>query len=218
MHLWAAHLAGADLHLERWLRSLPPAERRRAEGIPLPGQRARWVAARGLLRHLLGGYLAMEPEAVRLEYGEHGKPAVAAPPPGAGLHFNLSHAGELALFAFTRDREVGIDVERVREVPRAERIVARILPPAEADRWRALPAGERLPAFFAAWTRLEALAKLRGDGVWRTLADDPGGAAHGASLLTLAPLPGYAAALAVRGEGAVVKSFQLPAASRQHGR
>jgi 4'-phosphopantetheinyl transferase len=178
-------------------------ERARALVVPVVREQARFVAVRGLLRLILGRYLPAGADGLRFSYGEHGKPALAGES-GGGIHFNVSHAGEVALVAVTAGREVGVDVEELREVRRAERIAVRIFPAEALERWRALPPGLREEVFLRQWTRLEALAKLRGDGVWRTIIQrahlEPGEACP----VDLAPFAGYVGAVAVAGESRVV--------------
>jgi hypothetical protein len=47
------------------------------------------------------------------EEGRFGKPMLAGAFEGA-LRFNVSHSGELALYAVSGEREVGVDVEEIR--------------------------------------------------------------------------------------------------------
>jgi 4'-phosphopantetheinyl transferase len=65
---------------------------------------------------VLGGYLEYDPEKLRFELERHGKPALTD---AAGvtheLRFNLSHSDRFMLVAVTAGREVGVDVELVRE-------------------------------------------------------------------------------------------------------
>ena len=127
-------------------------------------------AARWALRGVLSRYLDEDPAAIELRLGERGKPMLADPDPP--LHFNLSHSGGLVLIAVCRDREVGVDVQRMRKRRGRER-------PAE---------------FFAEWTRREAIAKCHGVGLWAPLPDAP------VAVRELVVELGYAAALAVAGE------------------
>ena len=189
-----------------WVASLAGVEEPRAGG-PAAGARGRSEAVRGLLRALLGRYLGAEPEELSFVYGPHGKPALAGE--GRAVRFNVSHAGEVALLAFAAKREVGVDVERVREVPRAERMVGRFFPPAAARAWLALPAGERCEAFVREWTRLESVAKLTGEGVWRTVLGRAGeGAAAAGCSFDLRPHPGYVGTLAVEGEAVRLRTLR----------
>ena len=204
VHLWAATLPLPPVELAECERLLAGDERERAAS-PLPEARERYVAVRGLLRRLLGLYLGRPAEALCFAYGAHGKPSLAGEGPG-GVRFNVSHAGEVALLAFAAGREVGVDVERVRDVPRAERIATRILEPAAAEAWRALPPAERREAFLREWTRVEAMSKLTGRGVWRTLVH---GESRGPSCsFEVRPAPGYVGTLVVEGDGARLRPWR----------
>jgi 4'-phosphopantetheinyl transferase len=151
----------------------------RAERFRLERDRRRFVVARATLRRLLGERLSRDPQGLRFVYGPHGKPALEA----AELRFNLSHSGELALYAFSAGRDVGIDVEAVRAVPEAERIAREWFPEADYRRF----------GFLGCWTRKEALAKALGRGIADGPVDASGWSVHGFS-----PAPGYVAALARR--------------------
>jgi 4'-phosphopantetheinyl transferase len=62
---------------------------------------------------LLGHYLGEPPDALGFGYRDKGKPYLATPP-GAPLRFDVSHSGDLALLAFARDRELGVELEQRR--------------------------------------------------------------------------------------------------------
>ena len=100
---------------------LSEEERERANGLLSGTHQRRFVVARGMLRQLLGRYLDQDPGAVAFSRGAHGKPFLQE----GGLHFNVSHTHELALYAIARDREVGVDVEWMRPQVAHEQIAAR---------------------------------------------------------------------------------------------
>ncbi|MEO5960693.1 MAG: 4'-phosphopantetheinyl transferase superfamily protein, partial [Opitutaceae bacterium] len=81
------------------------------------------------------------------------------------LYFNVTHSEGLALFAVTPAGEVGVDLERVREIPEWEQIAASCFSPAERERLRSVAAAERTREFFVRWTRHEAVMKARGTGL-----------------------------------------------------
>ncbi len=118
---------------------------------PLSG--ARWLAARHLVRTLVGEALGVDPAAVEFTPGPHGKPAVP------GIEFNLSHAGPIAVVALAA-APVGVDVE----VPR------RIANPAGVARRLGVPPDTPPDALLRAWTRTEALVKATGEGASGGLA------------------------------------------------
>ena len=129
--------------------------------------RREFVAARGLLRRLLGAALEIHPARVMLEVGENRKPRLGAP---ESLHFNLSHSAGLILIALSRMGDVGVDVEWVDErlATSAEllEIARAALQPAEvAEIEQAESVRAKLLAFYAAWTRKEAVTKADGRGI-----------------------------------------------------
>lgn len=175
LHVWRARLDSSG-----WRRAvdLPVTERERAMGMRSGDVRRRWVAARWALRAVLSAYLERDPVAIELRLGEHGKPQLAEP--GAALRFNLSHSGELALIAVSLDRDVGVDVQRMRG------------------------GRERSADFYAAWTRREAIAKCHGVSLWAPLPDAP------VAVAELGADAGYAAAVAVAGESVpAMQRFEL---------
>ena len=209
--VWAASL---DDLPENSLRVLLSAdERERGERFHFERDRRRFVAARGLLRLLLGRYLDVDPAGLRFGYGPRGKPSLAG---CEELRFNLSHSGGLTLLAVTRDCEVGVDIEQERPVPESEDIARHYFSAREGAELRSLGADEREAAFFRCWTRKEAFIKATGDGLSRpldtfdvTLASGKPArllrvlgepeAARRFWLEDLRPAPGFAGALAVEG-------------------
>jgi 4'-phosphopantetheinyl transferase len=142
------------------------------------------------LREVLAAVLGMAAGEVELVTGRNGKPELAT----GTLRFNLSHSGDLALVAVTRDREVGVDVERVDLRRDVARLARRALDPAAAEAVLALPAAERSRAFHRAWARREAVAKCAGTGLSVPVPDTP------RQVHDLEVAEGYAGAVAVAGD------------------
>lgn len=207
-------------------RSLSADERDRAERFHLPRHRRAFVAARGLLRAILGRYLRTAPSGLQFSSGPHGKPALVAAPGSGWLRFNLSHAGDLALYAVARDREVGVDLEDLRRNVPALRIAEQFFSAREAAALQALPPEGVAAAFLSCWTRKEAYLKALGAGLTLPLdqvevsvdpADPaplllapPGPDRVTWSLRTVYPGPGYVAALAVPGQLGQLSLWQWP--------
>src|SRR5262249_26367386 len=149
--------------LTRLREILADDERRRADRFHFEKDCRHFTAARGAMRILLAGYLAHRPEEVRFAYSNYGKPRLAAE---SKLCFNLTHSQGLALLAVTRGREIGVDVERLREMERdGEPLAERFFSPREAAVLRSLPTRLRREAFFHCWTRKEAYIKAHGMGL-----------------------------------------------------
>jgi len=114
IHVWRAGLDLDPGDRERLLQTLSADECARSEKYRLKRDGDRFVAARGILRELLGGYLGVGPADLRFRYGPFGKPFLITTPETDDLLFNLAHAEGLAIYAVSRARNVGVDLERVR--------------------------------------------------------------------------------------------------------
>src|SRR5262249_20133919 len=141
---------------------LAPDEKERAARFHFEHLRSAFIAARGVLRCLLGGYLNRHPGRVQFRYGARGKPALE---PDAGIEFNLAHSGGLAVLAFASGCPIGVDLEQIRPIPELREIAARFFCAEEAAEIASLPSGERQRSFFRCWTRKEAYIKATGDGL-----------------------------------------------------
>jgi 4'-phosphopantetheinyl transferase len=162
-------------------------------------------AATRPLHQVLARYLDIDPEAIELEVGPHGKPKLRGE---ARLRFNLSHSADLAVVAVALDREVGIDVERIDPRRDALALARRALPPEDADAIAAAAPEERQQVFHAAWAQHEAVAKCLGTG----LSVPPAELAQRRGQLSVVALdlgPGFAVALAVEGDVPTVRHFEL---------
>ncbi len=195
VHIWKACLDDRLPEEHRTL--LSPDERVRAERYRFAIDRRRFVAGRAILRMLLGRYLCREPADLGFVEGAHGKPRLVDDGrPSEELQFNVSHADELALYAVGRGGAVGIDVERVREIPDWEGIADTFFEPQERARLHRLTADRRRLAFLQAWTRREALLKASGDGLSGETEGRASARDDAFSVGSLVPAPGYLAALA----------------------
>ncbi|GAC1590916.1 MAG: hypothetical protein NVS3B21_08910 [Acidimicrobiales bacterium] len=121
----------------------------------------RWLAARTVLRSVLGTALDTEPVDLVIEIAPSGKPHLAH----WDTQFSLSHSGDLVAVAVCRDRPVGIDIEAPRILRRPERLARRILNSGEYDRWSGQLDPCRTQSLLQQWTRMEAVLKATGEGV-----------------------------------------------------
>jgi len=227
VHVWRASLNEPPPQIDSFLHTLGADERTRAERFHFQRDREHFIIAHGILRAILGLYLNRAPESLSFCYSSHGKPAVASESGGNVLRFNMSHSHGVALYAITRGREVGIDVEFIRCDLEAEQIAERFFSRREIATLRALPLKLRKYAFFLCWTRKEAYIKARGEGLSRPLDQFEVSLIPGepAALLSTQPDPGeallwslqdltlgcgYVAALAAQGRGWTLSRWQWP--------
>jgi 4'-phosphopantetheinyl transferase len=198
VHVMRASLEAPPERVAALRALLSDDERARADRFHFDRHRRRFVVARATLRQLLAGYTGRRPQELVFAYGALGKPALAG---GGDLYFNVSHSDELAIYAVTRGHEVGVDVERLRDLPGAERIAARFFSVPEREELSALPPAARVAGFFTCWTRKEAYVKARGDGL-----------AHPLHAFAVSAAPGSPAWLrSTSAEAADVARFSLAA-------
>lgn len=226
VHVWLSPLQVAPVQLAVLEATLDEKERARAAGFHFREHRERFVVARGRLRSILSGYTCIPPERIVFGYGNRGKPRLAESMNQDDLRFNLAHSADLAIYAIVREREVGVDLERVTARPDIV-LAARVFSAAERATLAALPEADRREAFYSCWTRKEAYLKARGDGLSASLAEfdvafRPGEPARllrvagdpvETTRWTLEALevgPEYAAALCVEGQGWSLACWRCP--------
>jgi 4'-phosphopantetheinyl transferase len=168
-HVWAVPLEGIQsaVHLSA---ILSVEERSRAGRFYLDEPRNRFVAGRAALRTILSRYLGVRAAGLVIVDGEHGKPRLATTKGPAQLFFNVAHSADLALVAVTVGCEVGIDIERGREVSHWQEIAQRYFHDAEVRAILASPPAERALSFLRCWTAKEAILKALGVGLSGSLS------------------------------------------------
>ncbi len=112
--IWHAPLLGDQESFESYSSFLSPEEREHADQFYEDSQRRKYIFARGTLRTILSKYCGEKPEQLKIVFLSNKKPKLK----DHDLNFNLSHTQDLALYAISKDEPVGIDVEKVRTVPR----------------------------------------------------------------------------------------------------
>jgi hypothetical protein len=143
IHIWRVELDVSEPELAQLRQTLSSDELARAARFHFERDQRRFTAGRGFLRALLATYLGQPPAALRFSYGVWGKPSLY---PSSKLRFNLSHSHDLALYAVSIGRDVGIDVER-------------------------FDARLGSVSFIEEWTRHEASLKAAGTGFMRSDTD-----------------------------------------------
>jgi 4'-phosphopantetheinyl transferase len=217
VQVWHAPLDVSPSEVARLEYILAPDELFRASRFRYATDRQRFVTCRGRLREMLSRYLGESPREIELCYGPHGKPQLKPADGSHPLRFNVSHSAGLGAFAFSLDREVGIDIEHFQVDFAWEDIARSLFSAEEVSVMQSLPVSDRYVAFLSAWTCREARAKARGDGLAHAFERSETAEARGesGSSITLRdvqeasrwtvtmfiPQAGYAAALAVEGTG-----------------
>lgn len=163
VHVWQVDQFAWEKETGALFELLDSEERERAARFKFPEPRNQFVISRALLRQCLGRYLHIEAREVRFRTSANGKPELGDP--HNELRFNLSHTQGVTAFAVTRNRQVGIDVERIRQDTNALQLAERFFSAQEVDWLRSQSASEHVAAFFSCWTAKEAYIKAHGQGL-----------------------------------------------------
>lgn len=163
VYVWSGTLDLEDEALNACKAVLSRDELDRAARFKFDKDRNHFIAARGILRFLLGHYAALTPQAVSFVYGDKGKPELAN---GAeGLVFNVSHSHGVGAWALGLDGLIGVDVEWVQRKVDLDQVGKRFFSEKEWAELANMNEKERRAGFFRCWTRKEAFVKALGDGI-----------------------------------------------------
>ena len=230
VHVWRADLGLEAAYLRRLEQNLSADERGRASRFRFARDRDRFVGARGLLREVLTLYLDASPGRLSFDYGAHGKPFLAGKEHST-LRFNVAHSLDAMLLAIAHMREVGVDVEGVRNIsPAMEEIYETVLSEPEKQALARCGGEGKRTKFLRFWTLKEAYIKADGRGVSLPLEQIDVSSPEGRvavldeatgewrtcprwELRTLAPVPGYVAALAAECQDWRLALWQWPGES-----
>jgi len=158
----------------------------RAQPPPLdPGQVHIWIGASP------GDALAHYVDRTEIETGANGKPQLVER--SSGIAFNKSDSGELIVVAVARDREVGVDIERIDVGRNIDAVAARFFSRAESLQLDGVDAAERPRRFYVIWTAKEARLKATGRGLSGLASDAP----QGLKIVDLDLPDGYVGCVAV---------------------
>jgi 4'-phosphopantetheinyl transferase len=201
---------------------LSEAEQARAGRFKFDRDRRLFTVAHAALRSICAKYLRTSPRRIEFTESRYGKPKLAL---GSltGLEFNLSHSGKLALIAAALRREVGVDLECVRDFD-FEQVAERFFTAREVAALRSLAKSQWRSAFYQCWTSKEAFLKGKGTGLSgeldeveiASMADGQvriRAAVPGWSLMELPVGDGYVAALASQGAPVRVKLYEWASSS-----
>jgi 4'-phosphopantetheinyl transferase len=222
-HVWAVRLQYGGTE-DALTDILSTEEQERAAQLRMDTVRLRFTTTRAALRTILSRYLEVPAREIALEEEAHGKPRLARQYRSLQTHFNVAHSHDLALVAVTVDCEVGVDIERHRDVDHWEQIALRYFHDAEARAIVSSAPFARMNAFLKCWTAKEAVLKAFGAGLggslasfqvpiddhngqWLQVGDESGAPATQVWLQPLAPHTNYVGAIALIGQQRRVRCF-----------
>jgi len=225
VHIWLAHLNWPKDKFSVGFQFLSKEEQARAERFVRQQHRERYIASHAVLHQILSRYVGCSPGEIQFYHNDCGKPYLANSPQGLNLQFNMSDSKDYALYGVMLDNEIGVDLEYMKPKVELENIAKRFFSSGEYQSLLALPASQRLQAFYRCWTRKEAYIKVIGQGLSFSLSrftvnlkpegmdclvevDGSPELARSWSLGSISSPEHYQAALAVKGGVRSIKGFE----------
>ena len=236
VHVWYTNSTDNKHDLTALWQTLTSEERIRADRFITPILRRNFIIARGVLRQLLAYYTQIPATAIAFKQNAYGKISLEtnnSTLQNNHLEFNLSHSGDLILYAFTLKHAIGVDIEKIRPIKDSHVLAKRFFSSKEIIALNALPKDDHQVGFFTCWTRKEAFIKALGIGLsyplnkftvsidqhpkhWTLQIENTEKMAMAGvetnfknwSFLTLNQTPKYAAALAIQGKIDKILNFE----------
>lgn len=222
IHLWEFPLATSESTFANCRELLSEEERIRADKFRFEKHARNYIFAHASLRSILSGYTRIAARDLRFVDSKQGKPRLAQS--ATDFRFNMSHASNWALVGVTRGREIGVDIEAIRQDVEFDKLAERFFSQQEREALRSFSPEHKARAFFRCWTCKEAFLKAQGVGLSRNLDSFDVDLSSGpARLLATRPdaseaerwrlfelegPPGYAAAVAVEGSLSALTVFR----------
>lgn len=160
LEIWHGNILSAESEQQNYYALLNDAEKEKEATFLRPELQKKYINTRGVLRKILGSYLNVNPQKIRINTGEHGKPFV-----DDELFFNLSHTGNKFAIAVSNNAEVGIDLEQYKNRTNLQGLVGKCFSKEEQAYWHKLTKPQKVTMFYRFWVRKEAFVKAVGRGI-----------------------------------------------------
>jgi 4'-phosphopantetheinyl transferase len=164
VHLWRVNLQVAPEQITKFTEILSEDEKLRANSFKFVEHKNRFIVARGYLREIISYYLQISSQEIVFQYSDRGKPIIKNSQ-NSNLQFNVSHSQDLALYAFTQNHLIGVDLEYLRNNVECAKIAQRFFTSTESQLINSLPQDKQPQTFFHFWTIKEAYLKATGEGL-----------------------------------------------------
>ena len=162
IHVWLVSISSVDVAQFELI--LSDDERARAARFYNREAKIEYTAAKGFLREIIAKYTKIVPQFLHFKYNEYGKPFLANKT-NYRVKFSVSHSRGLALFAVSREIEIGADLEFIDAEKVSPETARRVLTPQEFTHFYQLNTCEKQTFFYQCWTRKEAVSKASGSGL-----------------------------------------------------
>ncbi len=161
LHIWQVSLVSNHALLDICKSALCSADQEKSKWLKFKKDQNKYLISQGVLRLLLADYLNIKTSEINISRHEKGKPFVEN---DRSIFFNMSNSGNLCVYAFRKNTEVGIDIEEKRSLPDLDDLIKKNLTKTEIEYINKKPQ-MKSNNFFRFWTMKEAYLKAIGEGM-----------------------------------------------------
>lgn len=161
LEIWAINLVKYWNNENILLGFLDQNEQQQAFRFKFDYLRKNYVVSHAILRYLIAQYLKIYPKDILFSYGPFGKPFIQ----DKAFYFNMSHAHNMALYAFSQNREVGVDIEYMHHDISIECLPLSVFPYDIQVEIKSFPLNKQKECFYRKWVQMEAYLKAVGVGL-----------------------------------------------------
>lgn len=228
IHLWKTNLSDFYSKFREFKNIISENERLRANRFVFEKDYKRFITRRGILRILLREYVGDKPGALKFSVNEYGKPDLVHISDKNQVQFNVSQSDDLFLTAITRNRKIGVDVEKIRLDNSFWDVAEQYYYTNEYIFLQSFPRELQPSLFYTMWCCKEAAIKAAGLGLSESMPElkirssstdlkklyfeiTPSFSSLRWSLFYFCPAPNYVGALAVEaGESNIIGFSKIP--------
>lgn len=218
LHIWRYTLDEAEYQAEKVLPLLSKEEQERCAEYLNEAKKIRYTCNHRFVRQVLAKYLHVEPSHIIFSKASMGKPFIE----GVDLYFSYSYRTTFCLLAISKQREVGIDIEKIKVLQDPPTFASFSFSEEERKIIFDSPEDSFQNTLFTFWTFKEAIIKALGVGLnadltkidlsgflykeFNPLAFD-NNAAY--TMKQIKAIENYKAAFAIKGELKAYKEFNF---------
>lgn len=165
IHIHLINISKLRNDIQKFNGILSDEEKEKSGKYKFARDRERAIVTYFFRRKILSVYTGFSPENLSFKVGKSGKPYIDNQEL-TYLKFNYSHSGDLIVYALSREAEIGVDIELVKEFPDLNSLVKNYFSDNEQKAFLSLDTPkDKLNFFYKIWTRKEAFFKALGTGL-----------------------------------------------------
>ncbi|MBN1468465.1 MAG: 4'-phosphopantetheinyl transferase superfamily protein [Fusobacteriaceae bacterium] len=162
VHIWLIKWKEAlPLILLKWA-VMSKNERKKVESFKFFEDRMRCATGKIISRIILSSYTKLEEHKLHITNQKYGKPYLENDNLGESIHYNVSHSEELVLLVFTKLPLIGVDIEKMKDIPEYIEISKQFFTYSE---YQNIKKKAKKEFFYQYWTAKEAYVKALGEGL-----------------------------------------------------